>query len=54
MWGKPTLFHREKSIDKNVEKSQTFTQSIEKIFFIDLLNTNNAICATKMLRKAKH
>ena len=42
MWGSPTLFHRVKLIEKNIEKSYILTQSIDKIFLIDPLSTNNA------------
>ena len=30
MWGIPTLFHRAKSIEINIEKRQLLTQSVEK------------------------
>ena len=43
MWGKPTLFHRAKSIEKNIEKRQILTYSIEKSSLIDPLTTYNAI-----------
>ena len=39
----PTLCHRSKSIEKNIEKRRILTQSIEKSFLIDPLNTNNAV-----------
>ena len=41
MWGNSTLFHWKKSIEKILKK--ILTQSIEKSFLIDPLNTNNAI-----------
>ena len=39
------FFHRVKSIEKNtvLKKKKKLTQSIEKSFLIDPLNTNNAI-----------
>ena len=43
MRGNPALFHRAKSIEKNIDKKLILTQSIEKSFLIDPLNTNNAI-----------
>ena len=43
MKGNPTLFHRAKSVEKNIEKRLILTQSIEISFLIDPLNTNNAI-----------
>ena len=33
MWGNPTLFHRAKYIENNIEKRQIFTQPIGKSFF---------------------
>ena len=43
MWGNPTFLHRGKSIEKNIEKREILTQSIEKSFLIDPLTTNDAI-----------
>ena len=43
MWGNPMLFDRAKSIEKNIEKKEILTRSIEKSFVIDPLTTNNAI-----------
>ena len=36
-----SLFHRAKSTEKNIDKRKILTQSIEKSFLIDPLNTNN-------------
>ena len=35
--GKPTLFHQAKSIEKNIEKIQILTQSIEKSYWKKIL-----------------
>ena len=43
MQDNPTLFYWGKSIEKDIEKREAFTQSTEKKFLVDPLNTNNAI-----------
>ena len=43
MCGNPTLFHRAKSIEKDIKERQILTQSIEKSFLIDPATTNNTI-----------
>ena len=43
MKSNPTLFHRAKSVEKNIEKRLILTQSIEISFLIDPLSINNAI-----------
>ena len=43
MWSNTTLFHWAKSIEKILRKINIDTINLDKSFFIDPLNTNNAI-----------
>ena len=55
MWGNSTLFHKAKSIDKNIGKRYELTKLIEKNLLIDPLNTNKEVYSdfvNKQLSKA--
>ena len=53
MWGNPALFHREKSVEKNMKNINIDLINGEKSFLIDLPTANDAIYRDSLILISK-